>query len=249
MHRLLDITQLQPLKIKKLSSMIEDSIKDLVLTGQLKQGDKLPTEKELSGKYGVSLVTIREALRGLEASGVLEKKRGRDGGVFISSNGNTVKDVVSTFLTFKKYSAKDVSETRGIIQPFCARLAASRISPGLLNSLESNIKYCEDMLQKSQRTFTEKEFFEIEEKNVEFHKLIGEATGNPILALTVDYVENFVLIFKKNTLKSDFQHTSKTIEEHRQIFKYLQKSDEDKTEKAMVLHLRNIEEYLQLKEH
>jgi GntR family transcriptional regulator, transcriptional repressor for pyruvate dehydrogenase complex len=245
---LLDISRLQPVKIKKLSSMIEDSIKDLVLTGQLKQGDKLPTEMELSGKFGVSLVTIREALRGLEASGVIEKKRGRDGGVFISSNGNTVKDVVSTFLTFKKYSAKDVSEARGILQPFCAKKAASRISADLLNTLESNIQYCENMLHKSERKFTEKEFFEIEEKNVEFHRLLGEATGNPILALTVDYVENFVMIFKKNNLTSDIQHTTKTIVEHRQIFKCLQKGDEDATEKAMVLHLKNIEEYLQQKE-
>ena len=98
--------------------MIEDSIKDLVLTGQLKPGDKLPTEKELGVKFGVSLVTVREALRGLEAFGVIEKKRGRDGGVFISSNGNSVKDVVFTFLTSRKFSAKDVSEVRADLATF-----------------------------------------------------------------------------------------------------------------------------------
>jgi DNA-binding FadR family transcriptional regulator len=106
--------------MRRLSSIIEESIKDLVLTGQLKPGDKLPTEKELSSKFGVSIVTVREALRGLEAFGVIEKKRGRDGGVFISSNGNTVKDVVYTFLTSKNFSAKDVNEVRGVLQPFSA---------------------------------------------------------------------------------------------------------------------------------
>ena len=68
---------------------------------------------------------------------------------------------------------------------------------------------------KNKRVFTEKEFFEIEERNVEFHRLLGEATGNPILALTVDYVEDFVMSYKKNTLTSDIQHSAKTIQEHR----------------------------------
>jgi GntR family transcriptional regulator, transcriptional repressor for pyruvate dehydrogenase complex len=238
---------LQPLRIRKLSSMIEDSIKELVLTGQLKSGDKLPTEKELSVKFGVSIVTVREALRGLEAFGVIEKKRGRDGGVFISSNGDSVKDVVFTFLTSRKFSAKDVSEVRGILQPFSAKLAASRINPDLLKTLEKNIEYCEKMVSKVKPVFTEKEFFEIEERNVEFHRLLGEATGNPILALTVDYVEDFVLSYKKNNLTPDLQHSVKTIGEHRYILECVKKGDADATEKAMVVHLRNIEEYLEKK--
>ncbi len=239
---------LQPLKVRRLSSIIEDSIKDLVLTGQLKPGDKLPTEKELSGKFGVSIVTVREALRGLEAFGVIQKKRGREGGVFISSNGNTVKDVVFTFLTSRKFSAQDVSEVRGILQPFSARLATSRISSDLLKTLEKNIEYCEKMLKKANPVFTEKEFFDIEERNVEFHRLIGEATRNPILALTVDYVEDFLLSYKKNILTPDLQHSTKTIAEHRQILECVKKGDADETERVMVLHLKNIEEYLKNKE-
>jgi GntR family transcriptional repressor for pyruvate dehydrogenase complex len=245
---LFDTIDLQPLKIKKLSSMIEDSIKALVLTGQLKPGDKMPTEKELSAKFGVSIVTVREALRGLEAFGVIEKKRGRDGGIFITSNGNTVKDVVFTFLTSRKFSARDVSEVRGILQPYCAKLATSRINPDQLKTLEKNIEYCEKMLNKTKRIFTEKEFFAIEERNVEFHRLLGEATGNPILALTVDYVEDFVMSYKKNTLIPDIQHSTKTIGEHRYILDCLRKGNEAETEKAMVLHLRHIEEYFVKKE-
>lgn len=243
-----DTSSLQPLKIRRLSSIIEDSIKDLVLTGQLKSGDKLPTEKELSNKFGVSIVTVREALRGLEAFGVIQKKRGREGGVFISSNGNTVKDVLFTFLTTRKFSAQDVSEVRGILQPFSAKLATSRISPDLLKTLKNNIQYCEKMLKRAKRVFTEKEFFDIEERNVEFHRIIGEATGNPILALTIDYVEDFLLSYKKNTLTPDLQHSTVTVAEHRRILECIQKGNAEETEKVMILHLKNIEGYLKKKE-
>jgi len=134
---------------------------------------------------------------------------------------------------------------RGVLQPFCARLAASRKKPDLLKSLEKNIEYCEKMLGKARRAFTGKDFFEIEERNVEFHRLLGEATGNPILALTVDYVEDFLMSYKKNALTPDIQHSTITIKEHHYILDCLLKGNEDETEKAMVLHLRSVEEYLE----
>ena len=240
--------ELQPLKTAKFSSLIENSIKELVISGQLKTGDRLPTEKELGLKFGVSTVTVREALRGLEAFGVVEKKRGRDGGIFISSNGNSVKDVVSTFLTSRKFSARDVSEVREVLQPYCAKLAASRINPDQIITLEKNIGYCEKMLDKNKKILTEKDFFIIEERNVEFHRFLGEITGNPILALTVDYVEDFVMSYKKRILTPDIQYSAKTIKEHRYILDCLKKGDKGETERAMLLHLRSIAEYFIQKE-
>lgn len=239
---------MQPLKIRRLSSIIEESIKELVLTSQLKPGDRLPTEKELSAKFGVSIVTVREALRGLETFGVIEKKRGRDGGNFISSNGNTVKDVVYTFLTSRKFSARDVNEVRWVLQPYSAKLAASRISPELVKALEDNIDYCEKLLRKAGSTITEKEFFDIEERNVEFHRLLGEATGNPILSLTVDYVEDFLMTYKKTVLTPDFGLSQKTVSEHGNILDFIKKGNVEETENAMVHHLKNIEDYLVDKE-
>jgi GntR family transcriptional repressor for pyruvate dehydrogenase complex len=242
------VLELKPLKIVKFSSMIENSIKELVVSGQLKAGDRLPTEKELAEKFGVSTVTVREALRGLESFGFIEKKRGRDGGIFISSSGDSVKNVISTFLAVRKFSARDVSEVREVLQPYCAKLAASRINPDQIITLEKNIESCEKMLHKTKKTFTEQDFFAIEEKSIEFHRLLGVITGNPILALTVDYVEDFVMNYKKNTLKPDFQYSAKTVKEHRNILDCLRKGNAVETEKAMVLHLRSIEEYFIQKE-
>jgi GntR family transcriptional regulator, transcriptional repressor for pyruvate dehydrogenase complex len=237
--------ELEPLKIKKLSSMVEDSIKALIIKAQLKTGDKLPTEKEFSTKFGVSLITVREALRGLEALGVIEKKRGKDGGIFIRSNNDSIRDAMLSFFTSQQLSIKDINEVRKLLQPFCARLAASRINEDLMEALEQNIKYCENKLNQSKDKFTEKDYHEIEKRNGEFHRLIGAATCNPILALTVDYVEDFVVSYKR---VPDIRESSEKISRHRQILESLKTGNPDKAEKAMMDHITSMGEYFLQKE-
>ena len=244
----MDSLELHPVKIKKLSSMVEDSIKNLLVTGQLKPGDKLPTEKELSAKFGVSLITTREALRGLEALGVIEKKRGKHGGIFINSNSNSIIDAVLTFLSSKKFSIKDIDEVREHLQPFCARLAASRISDDLMKALEQNVEDSENKFDQYKHRFTEEAYYEIEEINSKFHRLFGAATLNPILTLTVDYVEDFLKSYKRINGTPDIQESSRKITHHRQIIECLKKRNPDETGRAMMAHITSMEEYFLQKE-
>lgn len=239
----------QPLKIRRLSEIIEESIKDLILAGQLKPGSRLPTETEISKQFGVSTVTVREALRGLEAFGVIQKKRGKDGGIFVSeTKSDVVKSAISNFMSSRKLSAKDLSQVRMIIEPATVAIAASQITPEELKHLESNIKYCEKRLEKAGSTFSERDFLEIEERNVEFHRLIGEATHNAVLALTVDYIGDFLLSFKKATLIPDVRFSAESVKDHRTIFNALEKRDAQGAEQRMLLHIRLVEDYLTNKE-
>jgi len=189
----------KPLPIRRLSELIEESIRELIARGELEPGSRLPSEKDIGKQFGVSVVTVREALRGLEAFGIIQKKRGRDGGVFVAdSSRHWAAKTIYSLLISKKISARHVGEVRKIIQPACAKIAASRISPQELESPHENIKYCENRLRKQKSdSISESAFFHIEERNVEFHRLIAEATYNPVLALTADYVEDFLLSAKK----------------------------------------------------
>ncbi len=239
----------QPLKFRRLSEMIENSMKELILTGELKAGSRLPTEKEISRQFGVSIVTVREALRGLETFGVIEKRRGRDGGVFVTQiNSVAVRNTLHGFLVSKKFSARDVGQVRRIVQPASVAIAATVISSDELDSLEKNVKYCEVKIEKRKHAFNEKDFFDIEERNVEFHRLIAEATHNPVLSLTVDYVEDFLLSFKKSTLKPDIEFSRKAMEAHREILNCLKKGDGQTAEQKMLKHCIATEEYLISKE-
>jgi len=239
----------RPLKIRRLSEFIEDYIKNLILNGEIKPGEKLPSEKELSKQFGVSVVTIREALRGLETFGYIEKKKGKGGGIFAGEiKTESIKIALHDFLSSKQFTAKHLTELRMIIEPAAIKIAASKISPQEIKDLEKNVAYCERKIEKAGLSISEKEFFDIEERNVEFHRLIAETTHNPVLTLTVDYVMDFLLSFKKKILSPDINFSRETVKDHRNILSKLRNSDADGGEEEMILHLRKVEEYLVKKE-
>jgi len=239
----------QPLKIKRLSEIIEDSIKDLILTGELKIGDRLPTEKKIGIQFNVSTVTVREALRGLESLGIIKKKRGKGGGIFISqASSSIVKSAMHSFLSSKKFSARDIGVVRSIIEPANARIATMQITPGELKLLEKNIIYCEKKIAKKKDSLSTKDFFDIEDRNVEFHRLIAESTHNSVLLLTVDYVEDFLLSFKKSTLTPDIRFCIETVDRHRKIYNYMKNGDAQAAEQSMLEHITLVGNYLISKE-
>jgi GntR family transcriptional repressor for pyruvate dehydrogenase complex len=239
----------RPLKHRRLSGMIEDSIKDMILTGQISVGSKLPTEKSLAEQFGVSVVTVREALRGLEAIGIVAKKRGKGGGVFITrAESHVVKDAVQVFLSSGKFSAKHLNDVRRIIEPAMVRMATTEITAEELAEIETNIKYCVERLEKRKFVFSSRDFWAIEESNVEFHRLIAKATHNPILTLTVDYVEDFLLSFKKSTLVPDIRFSQRVVKEHQAIYNALKAGDAEIAEKEMLGHIESVGEALSIKE-
>lgn len=235
----------QPLKYRRLSEMIENSIKDLVIAGELTPSTRLPSELELSRQFGVSVITVREALRGLEAYGIIERKRGRSGGIFIAQDGNTpAKWLMPTLALSKKCGSHDFSEVRLALEPAAARLACSRITPDELRALEDNVDYCERRLSKARHPMSEKDFFEVEERNVEFHRLLALATHNPALYLAMDYVMDLLFNLKKAVLKPDLKFSVACIRGHRAIIIHMKAKDSSGVEQAMVEHLELVERHL-----
>ena len=134
----------EPIFIRRTSEQIEKKIKDSILDGTLKSGDRLPTEKEMAEQFGVSVVTLREALRTLEIFGIIEKRKGQRGGVFIADFKNeSIKNSLGYFLSFKDLSAQHLYEVRKIIEP-AAREAQPIIVSGRKaweKSLNENLFY------------------------------------------------------------------------------------------------------------
>ena len=112
-------------KRKKLSEVIIQEIGQMVLNGELSEGDKLPNQTEFAAQLGVSRLSLREALRTLELLGLVKQapKRGT-----IICNANPAAWTSSTFPPqFDDYNiAKDISVARGMIEVEAAKLSGGR---------------------------------------------------------------------------------------------------------------------------
>jgi GntR family transcriptional repressor for pyruvate dehydrogenase complex len=236
----------EPVLFSKASEYIERKIAEFILDGRLRTGDRLPTEKEMARQFGVSLVTLREALRALEIFGLIEKRKGQGGGVFVSEiNSESIKTVLGYFLSFHYLSPQHLYEVRKIIEPAMVKFAAQKITNAEIKKLEKNIARCEERLKKARPHITKKEFFEIDKEHVDFHRLIAESTHNPILSLTIEYVFDFLSACEKGLLVPDSEFSGDTLEEHKKILSHLRRRDGSKCEEEMNRHLSALDRYIQ----
>ncbi|ABE36676.1 bacterial regulatory s, gntR family protein [Paraburkholderia xenovorans LB400] len=166
-----------PVQSHRASDEIAQRIRLLVATKQLKTGDRLPPERELSGAFNVGRNTLREALRSLEIAGLIEMRKGGSGGAFITAGGSDA--VVSSLLDLYHLGTitpTQLTEARLWIETIVVEVAAARLTEDDLAALEVNI-------EETQRAEDAGDFATRAAVGLEFHLLLGKATKNPILAI------------------------------------------------------------------
>jgi GntR family transcriptional repressor for pyruvate dehydrogenase complex len=102
----------------KVTDQITDVLKQAILSGEYKPGDKFPREDEIAEKFKVSKVSVREALRNLEMEGLVEKRRGIFGGNFIAQPGmHKMDELMSNFYQFGSVTPAELIEFRRMLEP------------------------------------------------------------------------------------------------------------------------------------
>ncbi|MFZ0134687.1 MAG: GntR family transcriptional regulator, partial [Desulfobacterales bacterium] len=100
-------------RVNRISHNIVDQIRENILAGKLKPGDRLPSEKELSTEFGVSKASLREALRALESLGMLEVKQGMSGGAFVKEvDLETARNNMFNYIFFQNPSIGEFTQLR-----------------------------------------------------------------------------------------------------------------------------------------
>jgi len=197
----------------KISDQIIEQIRNAILSGRFKPGDKVASEKELMSEFGVSKATLREALRVLEGMGLVEIKKGISGGVFIAEvDMKTTISGIINFLHFKTVSVKDITMIRYLLEPPVVQIAASRIQPEDIVKLENII------------TETPATSPAIVSKEIGFHRYLARMTENPILILVMDFIDNILNDIKfQLDLGVEFYH--KVAKSHQAILECLKQKD------------------------
>jgi GntR family transcriptional repressor for pyruvate dehydrogenase complex len=200
-------------KTLKISDQIIEQIRNAILSGQFKPGDKVASEKELMSQFGVSKATLRESLRVLEGMGLVQIRKGITGGVFIAEvDMKTTIHSIINFLHFKTISVRDITMIRYLLEPPVAQIAASRILPEDIVKLESMITE----IPATPHTIVARE--------IGFHRYLARMTENPILILVMDFIDNILNDIKFNLdLGPEFYH--KVTKSHRAILECLKQRD------------------------
>lgn len=224
-----------PVKSGKISELIALQIKNAILNGAMRPGDRLPPERELVDRFQVSRISVREALKNLEAFGLLTIKPGS--GVFVAeTNLESLSESLSSMLRIQKSSIQELSEARSILEPYVAVLASKRITPEELQGLEQNIHQASMLIESASSARI---------KNIEFHCLIAEATHNPVLALTMKTMFN---VWKEWSLEirekvqKKIDSSIHAMEYHKKILRALREKDPEKVQELMVKHTLQVQE-------
>lgn len=219
---------LNPVKTTKIYEMVMEQIKDIVKKGELKSGDKLPSERDLSEKLEVSRASVREALKALQMLGLIETKHGE--GNFITANfeNNLLEPLSIVFLLIGSKS-KDIVELRKIIEPETAALAAKNITKEQLIELK-------EIMDELRDTTDEEKSASLDKK---FHYKIAQASGNPLISTIMLSVSSLI---EKNIEKSKVHAINRNFVEkqHEEIYRALQTKNDTEAAIAIKKHLELI---------
>jgi GntR family transcriptional regulator, transcriptional repressor for pyruvate dehydrogenase complex len=225
---------LKAVEKKRAYESIVQQVLALIENGKLKQGDQLPSERELTEIFKVSRTTVREAIRTLESMKLLQSRQGNGTYVLASSEEELIQPLAAALFNAKD-DIRDIFYVRKIIEPYVAELAAE-------NATAQEIEEMEEILQKQAACIERNE--SIIETDSAFHNLMASASKNRVIErLTVALVD-FLKQSREHYLVDDEQgnkRPARSLKGHRQVLAAIKKGDSEAAKNAMLHHLEDIE--------
>jgi len=223
-----------------MSQAIVNQIKEAIFQKKLKVGDKLPSERQLMEQFEASRVTVREALRILEQSGILEIRRGIEGGAYVRDpNTKFINSFLQDMFSLGKIKIPDLTEARLAVEPFSARLATERCNEENLTILRKNIEETKECLDK-------KNYEDARLLNLEFHRLIAQTSRNMVIFFMIDSMMD---IMENNIASIVLSPLSvfETAKYHEQICDAMEKGEMNRAEEIMFKHIEQLQRALEVR--
>lgn len=223
---------LAPNKNPKVYDQVIEEIKNKIKSGDIKKGDKLPSEREMAESLGVSRTSVREALRALEVVGLVESRQGA--GNYIKTNfDNSLFEPISVMFMLQESSPKEMYDLRETLELQCARLSAKNIEDNELDLLTA-------ILDRMYIAKNEEESLKLD---IKFHYLIAKSSRNVLLLNVLEVisqlVDEFIQKFRMQILHAGNTKES-LLEIHENIVRALKMRDESKAYNAMLEHFELI---------
>jgi GntR family transcriptional repressor for pyruvate dehydrogenase complex len=217
---------IQPIKAESLRAQVYGKIKEQLMRGVWKEGEKLPPEHEFCTMFGVSRVTVRAALQQLEILGLVETKHG--GGTFVRNFSSIERvDTLHPLIQIQKnQDLITILEYRKIIEKGTAGMAQERVTPEDIASLE-------EIYARMVGTVEDLKAFS--EEDLAFHYRLAEITRNPIIIKVYSLINDILSAAMTDIVRLLGRRDGLTY--HRALIDALKAGDKAKTEAIMDEHI------------
>lgn len=220
---------LSPVTGGRASQQIVQQILALLRSGKLGAGDRLPPERQLAEDFGVSRVTVRDALRVLEAQGLMTVKVGASGGAFVTAPSVSVLgDRLHDLLALSTITPEEVAEARLVMELGIVSLAVERATDDDLEALRAMCEAAEAALAAGR--------YDPQVAN-DFHGRLAIAAHNAAVTKIAESFRGPLRMAALRAREDADGAYQRTVQDHRDLFEALLRRDADRASAVMSRHL------------
>lgn len=219
-----------PIHSGRLYEQVVAQIEGRILSGELRPGDKLPAERELAEQFGVSRTAIREAMKALTQSGLVEIQPGR--GTFVTdSTSMVVRHSLDRLVRVgNETGIQDLVEVREILEPEIAALAALRAGSEDIQAMENAVKAM-DLAMDDPDTFIE--------ADLDFHLALAHGSNNALIPILIDSLVDLLREHRKRAASVE-GGLERGQPFHKIILDAIKENDADNARESMRAHLEQV---------
>ncbi|MBK0328000.1 FadR family transcriptional regulator [Rhodobacteraceae bacterium F11138] len=214
---------------------VAEAIKDWVVEQGLQVGDRLPSEPELIDRFGMAKGTIREAMRILEAQGLVKTRTGPGGGSFVHEvSKERARALLANYFYFKDLTIADIYQLRRLLEPEVAAQLAGRLPDDVLLQLKANV----GTYSKPAETLDDEREQHI--SSLRFHAILAAQSDNDLLAFLIDFMVNMLsdlTVYRRLYTPPNVQLWSKGREYQMRLIDALQTGNATAARQIMQAHM------------
>ncbi len=234
-------------KLKKSRAVrVAEEIKQWVVERDLKNGDKLPNESEMIKQFAVSKGTVREALRILDAQGLIVTKTGPGGGSIVGEvSADRARSLLANYFYFLDLSIADIYQMRKALEPELAASLAGKLSSAQLAELE------ELAGRHSSPAISAEEEKELHIASLTFHARLSEFAKNRLLGFVIGFMAKILTdltVYRELYDPPNVELWRKGREHQLQLVDALRQGQGEKARQIMASHMQVAEELMSVQE-
>lgn len=222
---------IKPVKKVSLCDYVIDQLKELIIKGELKVGQKIPPERELAELFNVSRSSVREAMKVLSLQGLV--KRTNAGTVVSSDFGSIIEEMFTLQILLNHAGYKEIFETRRLLEKELVFLAATRRTEEELADIEKEVNRMAHAVKNN-----DKDLFI--EADISFHQQIALASQNTVLLYLYNAIIDLVLKVA-NEVANDRRVLDISLNFHKEILELIKVRDSIAARDTMEKHLLDVE--------